>query len=52
MPHCGHTQLLTASPTSLSSHPSRLAPEHACLVHPHLGVLLHPPWVHEASSHV
>lgn len=35
MPHCEHTQLLTASPMSLSSHPCRLAPEHACLVHPH-----------------
>lgn len=33
---CGHTQLSMSSTVSLSSHPSRLASEWACLVHPHL----------------
>lgn len=42
MPICGHTQLPTGSLMPLSFQHSRLAPEYACSVHPHLGMAVPP----------
>lgn len=51
LPTCGCVQLPMGSLVFLSSHHSGLAFEHTRLVYLHLGTLLHPPWVPEASPH-